>query len=559
MISNSAASYLQVQPLVARTRRLDRSHRLAFDWVRIVCHVVAEVPFLALCVVELAVGWRPTFDDAIFAWRAWDVFSSHPPLVGAATHGVGASGQMVFAPGPVLSWLLAIPVHIDPLHGALWGSALLGALAAGLAVEAGRAAAGHCGMVVAVGGVLALGGTQVGVFLNPVWTPWIGGLYFLTTLAAGWATGVGHLRWWIVVVVAGSVSAQSHVIYALPVVGVCVVAPVIGLFTRRNAATTARLRSWLAPGVAIGAVLWMAPLVQQLADRPGNLLLLWRSSHRSGGRVGIDLALEGYGSATSPIPSWTHRLPYFDQSTFFETIGTVFRSSTLWGIIAGAVVVFIAVVATVTRRPSLAAAGYIAASSGLLTVLTVAAVPNANFLEFGYLNIIFWPVGMAAWLVIAFGLLELLRVIVRLTLQRTVINRWRRSLIERVPGGLWRPTAVALVMIAASTFVIISTASLVPSNQSELQGPSAVNTSAAAVAAVRRVMPRGPFLVEIEGPQPASFAAAVQWDVVYALAVTGGAICRPLPLVCLKAKRHGNGRHAEGWEGHRLQEMTTFA
>ena len=81
--------------------------------VRIVCHLAAEVPLVVLCLRSMATGSRATSDDAVAAWRAWDVLSAHPTLLrGADAYDrVGPPG---LAPGPVLSWLLAVPVTSTP-------------------------------------------------------------------------------------------------------------------------------------------------------------------------------------------------------------------------------------------------------------------------------------------------------------------------------------------------------------------------------------------------------------------------------------------------------------
>ena len=77
-------------------------------------------------------GWMPTGDDAAIALRSWNSLTAHGPLVGQATrlaHGV-------FDPGPLEYWLLAIPVHISPNHGVLWGAAICCMAACSLAIEA---------------------------------------------------------------------------------------------------------------------------------------------------------------------------------------------------------------------------------------------------------------------------------------------------------------------------------------------------------------------------------------------------------------------------------------
>jgi len=81
--------------------------------LRVVCHLAAELPIVLFAVVELARGWRPLFDNADLALRSWQVFGPHSPLVGHQM-AVSVDGHAVFGPGPLQSWILAVPVRIDP-------------------------------------------------------------------------------------------------------------------------------------------------------------------------------------------------------------------------------------------------------------------------------------------------------------------------------------------------------------------------------------------------------------------------------------------------------------
>ena len=111
--------------------------------MRVVCHLAAEVPILVVAAVEMARGWRPLFDDATIAWRSWDVFSPHTPLVGHMT----TSKELAYALGPLENWLLAVPVRLDSGQGALWGSALACVVAGVLVIEAARSTGGWPGGV----------------------------------------------------------------------------------------------------------------------------------------------------------------------------------------------------------------------------------------------------------------------------------------------------------------------------------------------------------------------------------------------------------------------------
>src|SRR5258707_9863543 len=106
--------------------------------------VLAWLPFGFAAARSVATGWRPVSDNAAIALRSWDVLTAHAPLVGQATRLAGG----VYDLGPLQYWLLTLPVHVDPLHGVLWGAALWCMVAASLTIEAAWAAAGGpCGLL----------------------------------------------------------------------------------------------------------------------------------------------------------------------------------------------------------------------------------------------------------------------------------------------------------------------------------------------------------------------------------------------------------------------------
>ena len=79
---------------------------------------------------------------------------------------------------------------------------------------------------------LTLVTTETAVLMNLPWTPWQGALWLVAALACAWATGAGRWRWWPGCVVAASISAQAHVVFALTAVGVCALSPMLALVMR---------------------------------------------------------------------------------------------------------------------------------------------------------------------------------------------------------------------------------------------------------------------------------------------------------------------------------------
>ena len=147
------------------------------------------------------------------------------PLVGQAT----ALRNGAFDPGPLQYWLLAIPVHLNPRVGVVWGAALWCIVAASLAIEAARSAFGTFGALAAAGIILGCVVWEPLVAAQPYWNPWLGMLFFLATLAAGLAVVSGRRRWWPVLVITASVAAQAHLMFALASVAIVLLALVVGL------------------------------------------------------------------------------------------------------------------------------------------------------------------------------------------------------------------------------------------------------------------------------------------------------------------------------------------
>ena len=103
---------------------------------RIASHLAVWLVVAVPLGVVLSKGWVATGDDAAIAIRSHQVLGLHPPLVGLASTAAAGSGQHLYDPGPLMFWLLAIPVRIDPTHGSLWGAALLGGIPLSVAIEA---------------------------------------------------------------------------------------------------------------------------------------------------------------------------------------------------------------------------------------------------------------------------------------------------------------------------------------------------------------------------------------------------------------------------------------
>ncbi|MDR0346524.1 MAG: hypothetical protein LBI49_26070 [Nocardiopsaceae bacterium] len=365
--------------------------------LRVLAHAAAGLPFVVGAARTLASGWRPVGDGAVIALRSWNVLTAHAPLVGQATrlaHGV-------FDPGPLEYWLLALPVHDDPRRGVLWGAALCCLAAASLTVEAAWSAGGA---LAGLGASAIIGGLALrvpGVALVPDWNPWFGMMFFLASLAAGWAVMAGHRRWWPVLVVTASVAAQAHLMFALGSAALVLAALGAGI------ADSIRARSgywWLPAGLLAGAACWSAPAIQQFTMRSGNISALLRSAggNGNGPRTGLSFGLKTLASATTPPPLWWQSSTQW-QFLLRQISG---RSAGL----AAAMLILVAVAgiagAWPLRRRWLTALAGVTLILSLAALATYASIPvRSNSLStLNYLIILVLPVGVLTWLVLGSAL-----------------------------------------------------------------------------------------------------------------------------------------------------------
>jgi hypothetical protein len=113
-------------------------------------------------------------------------------------------------------------------------------------------------------------------------SPYLPVLIWMLALVAAWAVLAGDHWSALVVVVAGSIAAQTHVPYLLNAIAITFVCLVVMLWRRLSVLPDRRAEisrpMWWAVGV--GAVLWVPPFVDQLIRDPGNLRMLIRHFRR---------------------------------------------------------------------------------------------------------------------------------------------------------------------------------------------------------------------------------------------------------------------------------------
>ncbi len=447
---------------------------------------MALVPML----VQLADGWQPTRDDAMISIGSYQVFSAKFPLVGVWSQASQGLPHAFYGLGPLEFWLLAVPVRVDPAHGALWGAALVCAGALSVGVEAAWSARGWPAAL-AVTLLVADLGWQTELLDRLSWNPFFGLVFLVAALATAWAVAVGRFGWWPLTVFFGSVSAQSHLVYAAPAIGVAAAAPLLGLALGHRP----RRWRWLGGGLLVTIACWTAPVVQQAMAHPGNLTVLFGRTG-AGSPAGPGFGLHALSFALDPRPIWATGFPYV--AAYTDQVSELLRShSPLWAVAALCFLVVVAAAAWRARRRDLSALAALTLVLSVGVVVSFGEFPENNLGPVGYLATVLWVVGTTTWLVSLWAAAGLVVAVARRWQRRDKASRSAR----RRTWTTWGLPACGLSVLVAVCITGLRTLVLAAPVQVADKRLDLAMDRAVAAAVVRHV-PRGPVVVVVE---PATF------------------------------------------------------
>ena len=371
--------------------------------VRVVSHVTVWTCVLVPVIVVLSRGWLAIGDDAVIAIRAHQALSLSPPLVGMYSTAGNGLGHYLYDPGPLLFWLLAVPVHIDPSRGLLWGAAFCWGAALSLAIEAVWSTRLWLGCALVPFVAVDLLWVAPRVLEDPSWNAYFPIPFFIATLVLAWVVGTGSFGWWPALVGVASVAAQCHLIFAIPAVGLTLLAPVVGVVATGR---PRRLR-WLVVGIIVAVACWAAPLLQNLG-RNGNLSALAHSSHGSK-TLGLGFGLHILAAAGAPFPIWLRHEPL----GFFSVAAFTGEHSSALGVIVLCLLAAICVAAALTRQRALAVLGVVGLVASISLVASFAIFPVKNSISVDYLIIVAWVVGILVWTVVVWAAVSMVALLVR--------------------------------------------------------------------------------------------------------------------------------------------------
>lgn len=266
--------------------------------VAAICGAFA-VGFVVALVALARPRWFPILDLAQTEMRLRDVFTAHPPLIGLPGR-IGTFQHQGSHPGPVSFWALA-PFY--KLFGSsAWAmqaaTACLNLLALGLGIVLARRR-GNARLVWGVAAVLAI----ITYFFGPsvltqAWNPYLPLTWFIVFALGAWSVLCDDIAVLPLTAFAACFCLQTHISYLGLVGGLSAVVlawVVVGLW-KRPGAFGPHAGRWIALAVAVVVLIWVPPVVQELANSEGNLTLLWRHFTNPpetaiGARQGLDVFL----------------------------------------------------------------------------------------------------------------------------------------------------------------------------------------------------------------------------------------------------------------------------
>jgi hypothetical protein len=373
-----------------------RRHRDAAG-LAVLAIVLALLPVVAVVVTRSWHHYLPLGDEAAIDLRTRDVFTSHTPLVGAYSRGFDH-------PGPAVFWLLAPFSALA--GGAAWGTLVGAAILQGVAIAAsGWLAFRRAGLLLALLVLAGLGlayssfalGDQ---FLQP-WNPTIAFPFFMLFLLQAWSLSLGD-RWQLLgIAVIGSLLVQFHIGY-LPLVAIGVGwAGLLAFFDRRRqggreapapAASPVPWSSVVGTTALALAALWIAPLVQQLTQEPGNLSAIRNYFQHAGNDVAGLRVGAGIFAAEFKVPP-----PWLGGSDTLAFATSKVATASLWWLLIPAVLLavgFVAARATGSRPAARMLQLALLTSCGSILAISRVSVELQPFL-------FYWRVTVAVFVVVA--------------------------------------------------------------------------------------------------------------------------------------------------------------
>ncbi|HEY7890987.1 MAG TPA: hypothetical protein VIC05_02135, partial [Solirubrobacteraceae bacterium] len=415
--------------------------------------VLAALPVLVSTIRALSENWMPAGDQGIIATRAYDVFSSHAPLVGQYSLVSEVVGHLTYSPGPMLYWLIALPARFGSPHAIGLAIGLANILAALAMVTVARARGGVPLMLASALAIAVMCRSFMPEALHDPWNPSAGLLPFAALVFLCWSVACGEVRLVPAVALVASFSAQCQVAFLAPTVGLVIVG-LAGLLISRRTGEHRRAWPWALAAVIILAACWAPPVIDQIEHSPGNFALLYEAATRHSHKMGASAGWRALVHAIGVPPRWL-RVP---ADPFDTRISDATATPSLPATISAAVLLLALSLTALggfwRRRADIAWAAVIALVLSAAFAAVAQSTPSGSYKVLGYT--LWWGsiAGMWVWLTLAWSLYSVLagplRARLRHSQQAAQDGSPGQHARLRLAGGALSLLAVGAVALAVS-------------------------------------------------------------------------------------------------------------
>jgi hypothetical protein len=438
----------------------------------------AAGPIVAATLRALVDGWRPAGDQAIIATRAFDVFTSHTPLVGQYSDSTAVTGHTVRSLGPMLYWLLALPARFGSPGTLTLTIGLVNVAATIGVVVLARRRGGLAFMFATAIAIALMCRSLAPEVLHDVWNPSAGLLPFTLLIFLCWSVACGEYRLLPLTALVASFVVQCQLTYLLPSVGMLAIA-IVGLLVSRTSpraqprahprapggaadqqapeahtpgyARRGRARWWALAAVVLAIACWTPPIVDQLTEPTGNLTAVIRTAKAGEPKLGASVAWHAVVRAIGVPPWWLTdpSSPWERKNEVRVESDTLAMVSTLLALCA---LLAVAAVGLMRRRVADTAGALIALTLCLGLVAIAYSTPTTRLLGGTLAYTLWWgsPAGMFVWLMLGWSLVRALGQLVRASGNRVIA-------FPR-PGGRASAIGVGAVAIGVGAVAIVAAA-----------------------------------------------------------------------------------------------------
>jgi hypothetical protein len=363
--------------------------------------LLAALPVIVAAGYALTDDWAPLGDDAYIGIRAYDVFTGRSPLVGQRSSGAsGVLSDTAYSPGPLLFWLLAIPARLpDPMYMSLTTAAVNVASVMGAVALAYRRGGAALMLATAIAIPIMLASLPAETYAD-VWNSSAPILPLVLLVFLAWSVACGEYRLLPLAVAVASFAAQAHLTFVAPAIGVTLVAlacaVVLGEARRWP-------RRWLLATLAVAAICWSAPLIDQAVNRPGNFVVLARSALSDEPTVGFSSAWKSVTHTIGVPPWWLEEnretLQRVEDLTTRPHPLSIVSAVLMLGALAA-----VAIVGWRRRSAELLAAGALGLTLSAASWAAASSTPIESFGTVGYTLRWTSAAGMCVWLLLGWSL-----------------------------------------------------------------------------------------------------------------------------------------------------------